>query len=145
MFVHECRQLWREGARDYVTDWWNWMDSALILFYLAYYGLQMVLYIKVYNSSDLNRLHICPNISHHTTCRYMTCMADRALSNITYCSGKSNCDYIDDLYSPKSRGKNFHNYLHCTPYSVNHFTDISNFISALIVLLYRTVSFYVYI
>lgn len=47
MFVHECRQLWREGCRDYVLDWWNWMDSSLIFLYLAYYAVQIVVYVKV--------------------------------------------------------------------------------------------------
>ena len=104
MFVHECRQLWREGARDYLTDWWNWMDSALILFYLTYYGLELVIFIKISNGTEQNRELICPNITHRTSCRYMTCVAERSLNNITYCYGRSNCDHIEDLYTPKSRG-----------------------------------------
>jgi hypothetical protein len=47
MFLHECRQLWREGCRDYVLDWWNWMDSSLIFLYLSYYAVQIVVFVKV--------------------------------------------------------------------------------------------------
>ncbi|ELU14059.1 hypothetical protein CAPTEDRAFT_173024 [Capitella teleta] len=54
MFVHECRQLWREGCRDYVLDWWNWMDSSLIFLYLSYYAVQIVVFVK----SAFNSLYI---------------------------------------------------------------------------------------
>ena len=47
MFWHECRQMWREGPKDYLSDWWNWMDSSLIFLYLAYYAMQFVVYAKV--------------------------------------------------------------------------------------------------
>ena len=47
MLAHECQQLWHDGLRRYVTDWWNWMDSSLIFLYLCYYSLQLVVYFKV--------------------------------------------------------------------------------------------------
>ena len=47
MLMHECTQLWHDGPKQYVTDWWNWMDSSLIFLYLCYYSLQFVVYFKV--------------------------------------------------------------------------------------------------
>ena len=51
MLMHECTQLWHDGPKQYVTDWWNWMDSSLIFLYLCYYSLQFVVYFKVSVSS----------------------------------------------------------------------------------------------
>ena len=39
--------MWEDGPREYVYDWWNWMDSTLIALYLAYYALQILVFYKV--------------------------------------------------------------------------------------------------
>ena len=65
MFLHECRQLWREGAKDYITDWWNWMDSSLIFLYLAYYGIGIVVLAKVLQASPEQRW--VPENKHSTS------------------------------------------------------------------------------
>ena len=49
MMMHECNQLYQEGLRGYVTDWWNWIDLALIFLYLSFYSLQIAVFIKVNN------------------------------------------------------------------------------------------------
>lgn len=92
MFFHECRQMWREGVKNYVTDWWNWMDSALIALYLASYAIQLFTLIKVQQYSEKDRQTICFffNDTDTRSCRELRCEVDRQLNNWTVCSaGKS--------------------------------------------------------
>jgi hypothetical protein len=102
MLLHECRQLYREGPKNYVTDWWNWMDSSLLVLYLAYYALQLVVYVGVKRMDPWTRSQVCPNASEWSNCREMSCAVEQASRNWTSCDPGGNCQEIDFLYTPKT-------------------------------------------
>ena len=102
MLLHECRQLWREGPINYLTDWWNWMDSSLLVLYLAYYSLQMVVYIWVIKLDPWTRASVCPNESHWSDCREMVCEVDQAQRNWSQCNPGGSCQDINYLYTAKT-------------------------------------------
>lgn len=43
----ECKQLWEEGLKAYVRQWWNWLDFIMLSLYLATFSLRIVAYIQV--------------------------------------------------------------------------------------------------
>ena len=102
MFLHECRQLWREGPMNYITDWWNWMDSSLILLYLAFYAIQIVVYVRVTNAP--NPQVLCPVREQPLTCRVKQCIVRAEERNLTWWN-PSGCLRLNDLYWPDGRGR----------------------------------------
>jgi hypothetical protein len=76
MFWNEVRQLWRGGFREYVTDKWNFMDSALIALYLAGLILQLVLYVSFSaEKNDIGGAGNCSNRNVEEKCGVLQCLA----------------------------------------------------------------------
>ncbi|XP_023238515.1 transient-receptor-potential-like protein isoform X1 [Centruroides sculpturatus] len=43
----ECKQLWEEGLKAYVRQWWNWLDFIMLSLYLATFSLKAVAYFQI--------------------------------------------------------------------------------------------------
>ncbi|XP_035826877.1 transient-receptor-potential-like protein, partial [Aplysia californica] len=43
----ECKQLWDEGLKAYIRQWWNWLDFLMLSLYLATFSLRVVAYFQV--------------------------------------------------------------------------------------------------
>ncbi|GIY56489.1 transient-receptor-potential-like protein [Caerostris extrusa] len=43
----ECKQLWEEGLKAYIRQWWNWLDFIMLSLYLSTFSLKGVAYIQV--------------------------------------------------------------------------------------------------
>ncbi|CAG5129597.1 unnamed protein product, partial [Candidula unifasciata] len=43
----ECKQLWDEGLKAYIRQWWNWLDFIMLSLYLATFSLRIVAYIQI--------------------------------------------------------------------------------------------------
>ncbi|XP_074649844.1 transient-receptor-potential-like protein [Tubulanus polymorphus] len=52
----EVKQLWEEGLRAYIRQWWNWMDFIMLSLYLCTFSLRIVAYIQLhYMDADFGR------------------------------------------------------------------------------------------
>nr|XP_042133427.1 short transient receptor potential channel 2 [Peromyscus maniculatus bairdii] len=60
----ECKEVWIEGLRSYLLDWWNFLDVVILSLYLASFALRLLL-------AGLAYMH-CREASDSTTCRYFT-------------------------------------------------------------------------
>uniref|UniRef100_A0A8C6R5H6 Short transient receptor potential channel 2 n=1 Tax=Nannospalax galili TaxID=1026970 RepID=A0A8C6R5H6_NANGA len=60
----ECKEVWIEGLRSYLLDWWNFLDVVILSLYLASFALRLLL-------AGLAYVH-CRDASDSTTCRYFT-------------------------------------------------------------------------
>jgi len=38
----ECKQLWEEGLKAYIRQWWNWLDFIMLSLYLCTFSLRIV-------------------------------------------------------------------------------------------------------
>ena len=59
----ECKQLWEEGLKAYVRQWWNWLDFIMLSLYLCTISLRIVAFVQsnfydetVYGPSELPRV-----------------------------------------------------------------------------------------
>ncbi|BFZ24110.1 hypothetical protein BsWGS_27149 [Bradybaena similaris] len=43
----ECKQLWDEGLKAYIRQWWNWLDFIMLSLYLATFALRIVAYVQI--------------------------------------------------------------------------------------------------
>ncbi|XP_033743290.1 transient-receptor-potential-like protein [Pecten maximus] len=43
----EVKQLWDEGLKAYIRQWWNWLDFIMLSLYLATFSLRLVAYILI--------------------------------------------------------------------------------------------------
>ncbi|KAK3599507.1 hypothetical protein CHS0354_006636 [Potamilus streckersoni] len=43
----ECKQLWDEGLKAYIRQWWNWLDFIMLSLYLATFALRFVAYFQI--------------------------------------------------------------------------------------------------
>ncbi|XP_054722030.1 transient-receptor-potential-like protein [Uloborus diversus] len=60
----ECKQLWEEGLKAYVRQWWNWLDFIMLSFYLATFSLKAVAFFQIHSDLYGNRVmerHRWPN------------------------------------------------------------------------------------
>ncbi|KAL6037450.1 hypothetical protein STEG23_036695 [Scotinomys teguina] len=60
----ECKEVWIEGLRSYLLDWWNFLDVVILSLYLASFALRLLL-------AGLAYMH-CQEASDSTTCHYFT-------------------------------------------------------------------------
>lgn len=60
----ECKEVWIEGLRSYLLDWWNFLDVVILSLYLASFALRLLL-------AGLAYMH-CRDASDSSTCRYFT-------------------------------------------------------------------------
>ena len=37
----ECKQLWEEGLKAYIRQWWNWLDFIMLSLYLCTFALRV--------------------------------------------------------------------------------------------------------
>ncbi len=44
----ECKQLWEEGLKAYVRQWWNWLDFIMLSLYLCTISLRFVAFIHTF-------------------------------------------------------------------------------------------------
>ncbi|XP_038674916.1 transient receptor potential cation channel subfamily C member 2b [Scyliorhinus canicula] len=53
-FWYECKEVWIEGLRSYLLDWWNFLDIVILSMYLASFALRIVVYLsgKLYCAQD---------------------------------------------------------------------------------------------
>ncbi|KAH3833231.1 hypothetical protein DPMN_106535 [Dreissena polymorpha] len=55
----ECKQLWEEGAKAYLRQWWNWLDFIMLSLYLTTITLRFLAYIQIesgrYGPRELDR------------------------------------------------------------------------------------------
>ncbi|KAK2170903.1 hypothetical protein NP493_1128g00031 [Ridgeia piscesae] len=121
MLLHESHQMWEDGPKEYIYDWWNWMDSTLIALYLAYYAspdtrllqgqttlcvtLYAYKYCATFNNVGERKDELCPVESLLLSCRSLRCTVDHELNNWTRCGSVDRCVDIDHLYAPRSRGE----------------------------------------
>ncbi|XP_064482918.1 transient-receptor-potential-like protein [Ornithodoros turicata] len=47
MVWSECKQLWEEGLKAYIRQWWNWLDFIMLSLYLTTGSLRAVAYLQV--------------------------------------------------------------------------------------------------
>ncbi|XP_058885487.1 short transient receptor potential channel 2 [Acipenser ruthenus] len=47
-FWHECKEVWIEGMRNYLLDWWNFLDIMTLSMYLAAFSLRVLVALKGY-------------------------------------------------------------------------------------------------
>ncbi|MBN3300157.1 TRPC2 protein, partial [Amia calva] len=47
-FWYECKEVWIEGLRSYLLDWWNFLDMVILSMYLASFTLRVVVALKGY-------------------------------------------------------------------------------------------------
>uniref|UniRef100_A0A8D2LFY2 Transient receptor ion channel domain-containing protein n=1 Tax=Varanus komodoensis TaxID=61221 RepID=A0A8D2LFY2_VARKO len=45
-FWFECKEVWIEGLRSYLLDWWNFLDIVILSMYLASFVLRVLIFIK---------------------------------------------------------------------------------------------------
>ena len=45
----ECKQIWEEGLKAYVRQWWNWLDFIMLSLYLCTISLRIVAYAQSQN------------------------------------------------------------------------------------------------
>ncbi|CAH1778072.1 unnamed protein product [Owenia fusiformis] len=43
----ECKQLWEEGLKAYIRQWWNWLDFIMLALYLCTFSCRIVGYIQL--------------------------------------------------------------------------------------------------
>ncbi|GFN81521.1 transient-receptor-potential-like protein [Plakobranchus ocellatus] len=43
----ECKQLWDEGLKAYIRQWWNWLDFIMLSLYLCTFSLRLVAYFQI--------------------------------------------------------------------------------------------------
>nr|XP_035120273.1 short transient receptor potential channel 2 [Callithrix jacchus] len=65
----ECKEVWIEGLRSYLLDWWNLLDMVILSLYLAAFALRLLL-------AGLAHMH-CQEDSQGAACHYFT-MAERS-------------------------------------------------------------------
>ena len=41
----ECKQVWEEGVKAYVRQWWNWLDFIMLSLYLCTISLRTVAWV----------------------------------------------------------------------------------------------------
>ncbi len=47
MVWSECKQLWEEGFKKYVYQWWNWLDFIMMSLYLCTIFLRLTAYYLI--------------------------------------------------------------------------------------------------
>uniref|UniRef100_A0A2I3H8G1 Transient receptor ion channel domain-containing protein n=1 Tax=Nomascus leucogenys TaxID=61853 RepID=A0A2I3H8G1_NOMLE len=60
----ECKEVWIEGLRSYLLDWWNFLDMVILSLYLAAFALRLLL-------AGLAHVH-CRDASQAAACHYFT-------------------------------------------------------------------------
>ncbi|KAL0994310.1 hypothetical protein UPYG_G00120510 [Umbra pygmaea] len=45
-FWYECKEVWIEGLRSYLLDWWNCLDMMVLSMYLASFTLRILIMLK---------------------------------------------------------------------------------------------------
>ncbi|CAB3374374.1 Hypothetical predicted protein [Cloeon dipterum] len=55
MVWSECKQLWEEGLKAYVRQWWNWLDFIMLSLYLCTFSLRAVAYLQININKELPR------------------------------------------------------------------------------------------
>ncbi|KAB1272937.1 Short transient receptor potential channel 2 [Camelus dromedarius] len=60
----ECKEVWIEGLRSYLLDWWNFLDMVILSLYLAAFTLRLLL-------SGLAHMH-CRDALGGAACHYFT-------------------------------------------------------------------------
>ncbi|XP_077782899.1 short transient receptor potential channel 2-like [Podarcis muralis] len=67
-FWFECKEVWIEGFRSYLLDWWNFLDIVMLSMYLASFVLRLLIFFQ-------GRV-FCLDNKESAECRYYT-KADR--------------------------------------------------------------------
>ena len=52
MIWGECKQLWEEGLKAYIRQWWNWLDFIMLTLYLATFSLRLTALYMVAHYPD---------------------------------------------------------------------------------------------
>uniref|UniRef100_A0A8C2QYK2 Transient receptor ion channel domain-containing protein n=1 Tax=Capra hircus TaxID=9925 RepID=A0A8C2QYK2_CAPHI len=60
----ECKEVWIEGLRSYLLDWWNFLDMVILSLYLAAFTLRLLL-------AGLAHKH-CQDAPDGAACHYFT-------------------------------------------------------------------------
>uniref|UniRef100_A0A452TM41 Transient receptor ion channel domain-containing protein n=1 Tax=Ursus maritimus TaxID=29073 RepID=A0A452TM41_URSMA len=60
----ECKEVWIEGLRSYLLDWWNFLDMVILSLYLAAFALRLLL-------AGLAHVH-CRDAPSGAACHYFT-------------------------------------------------------------------------
>lgn len=60
----ECKEVWIEGLRSYLLDWWNFLDMVILSLYLAAFALRLLL-------AGLAHVH-CRDAPDGAACHYFT-------------------------------------------------------------------------
>ncbi|XP_038564842.1 short transient receptor potential channel 2-like [Micropterus salmoides] len=47
-FWYECKEVWIDGLRSYLLDWWNCLDMVVLSMYLASFALRVLIMLKGY-------------------------------------------------------------------------------------------------
>ncbi|XP_057551588.1 protein XNDC1N isoform X2 [Hippopotamus amphibius kiboko] len=60
----ECKEVWIEGLRSYLLDWWNFLDMVILSLYLAAFALRLLL-------AGLAHVH-CRDAPDGAACHYFS-------------------------------------------------------------------------
>ncbi|XP_037378773.1 protein XNDC1N isoform X1 [Talpa occidentalis] len=60
----ECKEVWIEGLRSYLLDWWNFLDVVILSLYLAAFALRLLM-------AGLAHVH-CQDAPDGARCHYFT-------------------------------------------------------------------------
>uniref|UniRef100_A0A7N8Y7W7 Short transient receptor potential channel 2-like n=1 Tax=Mastacembelus armatus TaxID=205130 RepID=A0A7N8Y7W7_9TELE len=63
-FWYECKEVWIEGMRSYLLDWWNCLDMMVLSMYLASFALRVLIMLKGY--------FLCHDDNSTKECAYFT-------------------------------------------------------------------------
>ncbi|KAG2456794.1 TRPC2 protein, partial [Polypterus senegalus] len=63
-FWFECKEVWIEGLRNYLFDWWNFLDIMTLSMYVASFTLRVLVVLKGY--------FLCLDKNTELECNYFT-------------------------------------------------------------------------
>uniref|UniRef100_A0A8C4RV01 Short transient receptor potential channel 2-like n=1 Tax=Erpetoichthys calabaricus TaxID=27687 RepID=A0A8C4RV01_ERPCA len=63
-FWYECKEVWIEGLRSYLLDWWNFLDIMTLSMYVASFTLRVLVVLKGY--------FFCLDKNTELECNYFT-------------------------------------------------------------------------
>ncbi|PIK38514.1 putative transient-receptor-potential-like protein-like [Apostichopus japonicus] len=56
MIWAECKQLWEEGLKAYIRQWWNWLDFIMLSMYLCTFSLRFATMIMINGTTMTQKL-----------------------------------------------------------------------------------------
>ncbi|XP_074650290.1 short transient receptor potential channel 7-like [Tubulanus polymorphus] len=96
MLWNEIMQLWRNGLRDYLSDSWNLVDSALISLFLAVIALTVIFLVKI--SLMTEGIPGCDSLAG-LSCSDVRCQLDAMTQQCGQNGTYQRCLHLDNVIS----------------------------------------------